>query len=156
MNVTLVDSKKKKLQPGDVLIVAAHQNKVPANEMKAQSKKSDGISPAKLLYTAYVQEMQNPSLIRIQENNTLFVIHPVKERVGVLRMFNGDTLNNLPKNISTFFESAYKVGADILLYPVDSNTSSAFKQAFDMYQNEGKEFSSKTNMIIVVLGKQRS
>jgi hypothetical protein len=95
-------------------------------------------------------------LIRIQENNTLFVIHPVKERVGVLRMFNGDTLNNLPKNIETFFESAYKVGADILLYPVDSNTSSAFKQAFDMYQNEGKEFSSKTDMIIVVLGKQRS
>ena len=126
MNVTLVDSKKKKLQPGDILVVAAHQNKVPANEMKAQSKKSEGISPARLLYTAYVQEIQNPSLIRIQENNTLFVIHPVKDRVGVLRMFNGDTLNNLPSNIATFFESAYKIGADILMYPVDANTSSAF------------------------------
>ena len=156
MNVTLVDSKKKKLQPGDILIIASHQNKVQANEMKAQSKKSEGISPARLLYTAYLQEIQNPALIRIQENNTLFVVYPVQHRVGVLRIFNGDTLNNLSNNIAKFFESAYKVGADILVYPSDSNALSSFKQAFEKYQNEGKEFSSKDNMSIVVLGKPRS
>ena len=154
MNVTLVDSKKKKLQPADILIVAAYQNRVTVNAIKQQNK-TQGVSAERILHTSYLAEIQNKSLIRIQENNTLFVMHPFENRVCVLRMFNGDTLNNLPNNLVMFFDAAYRVGADIIVYKLDSNIENAFKQAFDKYQNENKKFKIEDGKIIIALGKQR-
>jgi hypothetical protein len=154
MNVNLVDSKKKKLQPADILIVAAHQNRAVLETIKKENK-TEGVSAERILHASYVAEIQDKSLIRMQENNTLFVLHPLPERVCVVRMFNGDTLNNLPNNLTMCFEASYKVGADVLIYQVESNVAMAFKQAFDKYQNEDKEIAGEGDRIIIVLGKQR-
>lgn len=159
MKTELVDSKHEKLDPNEILIIAAHQNAEDAKRAKKSSKKSDGISPERLLYTIYVEEVRNPSLVRIQEGNSLYVISPMPNRVGFLRTYNADTPKNYIRNGVEFMQAAYKLGFDFLVMQLHNKTSPMLDASFSRYKNPDKKMSKKAAKGFVVasiaLGKQR-
>lgn len=159
MKTQLVDSKKESLDPNEILIVAAHQNKKQAQEYKKQAKKSDGISAERLLYTIYVKEIQNPSLVRLKEGNTLFCITPLPQRVGVVGVYNGDVDKNIPQNIVETFVAAQKLGFDFLIFAADDIKPSFVDSAFSKYKEKDKKMTKRSQngapLIFVRLCKQR-
>lgn len=159
MQTSLVNSKDKKLSPAEILIIAAHQNKKLANEYKARSKKSDGISAERLLHTIYVKEIQDPSLIRLQEGNTLYSIIPLPHRVGLVSLYNGDVEKNLANNALEVLNAAHKLGFDILVFKNDDVKAPTLDSAFSKYKNPDKKMSKKSEngetVIAIRLGKQR-
>lgn len=159
MKTTPVDSKHEDLDPAEILIIAAHQNKKQAEEYKKRSKKSDGVSAERLLHTIYVEELRNPSLVRLKEGNTLFTITPLPQRVGVVSVYNGDVEKNIPSNIVETFTAAQKLGFDFLIFTPDDIKPSFVDSAFAKYKEKDKKMTKKsqdgTAMIFVRLCKQR-
>lgn len=109
MSVDLIDSKKQQLQPQDILYVAAH-NDEPGLKAVREGLTEKGISPERMLYTIYLQEMQNPSLIRLNEGNTLYVIIPQEGEIGVMTSYNADTEEQFKENTAVTFSAAKKMG----------------------------------------------
>lgn len=109
MNTGLVDSAKQQLQPQDILYVASHNDE---DGLKAVKEKLDtpGVSPERMLYTIYLQEMQNPSLIRLHEGNTLYVIIPQEGEIGVMTSYNADIEEQYKKNTAVTFSAAKNMG----------------------------------------------
>lgn len=159
MKTQVTDSKQEKLDPNEILIIAAHQNKDDAKRLAKQAKKSEGISPERLLYTVYVEEIRNPALVRIQEGNTLFVISPMPERVGFLRVYNADTAKNYINNCVEFASAAYKVGFDVLVAQLHHRSALILDASYSKYKNPDKKLSKKSYKGGVVaawaLGKKR-
>ncbi len=159
MKTQLVDSKKESLDPNEILIIAAHKNKKLAQEYKKQAKKSDGISAERLLYTIYVKEIQNPSLVRLKEGNTLFSIAPMPQRVGVVSIFNGDTEKNLKQNLVETFVAAQRLGFDFLIFSAEEIKSSYLDAAFASYKEKNKKMTKKSYegsaLIFIRLCEQR-
>jgi hypothetical protein len=111
MNIHQVNSKETMLSENDIVIVASHM--ADSSEFKVDAKKH-GVSPERLLYTMYIHEMRNPTLIRIRDGNTLFTIAALKDRYGFVSMYNGDTKKNIATNFNQFLQSAYKIGFNVL------------------------------------------
>lgn len=159
MKTELTDSKTHKLTPQEILIIAAHQNKEDAARASKAAKKKDGISPERLLYTIYVSEIQNPSLIRIQEGNSLYVITPAPHRVGFLRTYNADTPKNYMRNGVEFMKAAYKLGFDVIVMDLHNKTSTMLDASFARYKNPDKKMSKKPHdggvVAALALGKKR-
>lgn len=159
MKTQLVDSKKDKLDPNEILIIAAHQNKKTAELYKKKAKNSDGISAERLLYTVYVKEIQNPSLVRLQEGNTLFSIAPLPHRVGMASVYNGDTENNLKQNMIEVFVAAQKLGFDFLIFSAEEIKSSYLDAAFAGYKEKNKKMTKKSHngsaLVFIRLCEQR-
>lgn len=143
MKTEPTDSKKEKLTPQEILIIASHQNKQDADRIYKEAKKVDGVSKERLLYTIYLSEMQNPSLVRIQEGNTLFVIAPMPHRVGFLRAYNGDTARNYINNCVEFAEAAYKIGFDVLVAQLHERSALVLDASYNKYKNPDKKLSKK-------------
>lgn len=159
MKTTPVDSKNEKLDPNEILIIAAHQNKKLAEEYKKKSKKSDGISAERLLHTVYVHELQNTSLIRLKEGNTLFSITPLPHRVGVVSVYNGDVEKNIPNNVLETFMAAQKLGFDFLIFAAVDIKAAYVDSAFAKYKEKNKKMTKKSHngeaVIFVRLCEQR-
>jgi len=113
--VNFISSAKKKLSPADILYVAAHND--PAGLKAVQKKMKDkGVSPQRILYTVYLGEMQNPSLIRLQENNTLYTIIAMEGEKGIMTSYNADVKPLYLKNCKTAIEAAQKMGFKELMF----------------------------------------
>jgi hypothetical protein len=112
MNIHQVNSKETMLSENDIVIVAAYMTEATP-DVRASAKKH-GLSEERLLYTSYIQEMQNPALIRIRDGNTLFTIAALKDRYGYVAMYNGDIKKNVATNFNQFLQSAHKIGFNIL------------------------------------------
>jgi hypothetical protein len=112
MDIHQVNSKETMLNENDIVIVAAHMSE-PTQEIK-DAAKQHGVSAERLFYTIYLQQMQEPSLIRIREANTLFTITALENRTGFVFMYNGDTKENVANNFLEFLKAAYTMGFNIL------------------------------------------
>jgi hypothetical protein len=113
MNIHQVDSKQTMLNENDIVIVAAYTTDSPPEIQ--QAAKEHGLTPERMVYAIYVQEMQNPSLIRIRNGNTLFTIAALPDRYGFASMYNGDTPDNVADNVSQFAQAAHKMGFNVLI-----------------------------------------
>lgn len=119
MDIHQVNSKETMLNENDIVIVAAYM----ADQSKfAEAAKEHGVSSERLLYTFYINQMQNPALIRIREGNTLFTIIALENRVGYVSMYNGDVQENVAPNLFGFLQAAYKMGFNALCIKVDDDS----------------------------------
>jgi hypothetical protein len=59
-------------------------------------------------------ELRMPNTLFIRQGNTLFVIHKAKPSVGVFRIINADTEQNLLNNCREFIAACYKMGFDTM------------------------------------------
>lgn len=155
MNTDVVDSKQKQLSPNDILIIAAHQDRIGASYFSKIAKNAKGISGPRIQYTAFIENMRDPSLIRIREGNTLFVIHPVKNRIGYVRSYNADTARNYVNNMVEMCKAARIMGFDILLALVHGKVAPVMDAAYRKYKSANTDYVRKDGQVIVVLGSER-
>jgi hypothetical protein len=109
-----VSSKEHMLNPTDIFVVAAHEDKVGQKAATPAAKKAH-ITPERMLYSIMIKMYSHEGLIRIRAGNTLFTIAAVEGRVGYVRSYNGDTVENYIENMHQFLESARKIGFDTLV-----------------------------------------
>ena len=155
MNTDVVDSKQKQLSPNDILIIAAHQDRIGASYFSKIAKNAKGISGPRIQYTEFIESMRDPSLIRIREGNTLFVIHPVKNRIGYVRSYNADTARNYVSNMVEMCKAARIMGFDILLALVHGKVAPVMDAAYRKYKSANTDYARKNGQVIVVLGSER-
>lgn len=108
-----VSSKEHMLNPTDIFVVAANEDKGSQKAIAPAAKKAH-VSVERMLYSAMIQQYSGPSLIRIRAGNTLFTIAAFEGRVGWVRSYNGDTAENFVNNMHEFMLSARKLGFDFL------------------------------------------
>ena len=134
------------LNESDIVIVAAHM--ADPSEVKKEANKL-GVSSERLLYTIYVQEMQNPALIRIRDGNTLFTIAALPERYGYVSMYNGDIDKNVATNFSQFLQAAYKMGFNVLFVKCgDDSLNKSAKEVLSIVKNAEFAFDDKKGLLI--------
>jgi hypothetical protein len=119
-NIRLVNSKEHELSAKDIFIVAAHEQSYLYDKLKPAAKKA-GVTPERLLYTIMIKLYSDPRLIRLRNGNTFFTIAALKNRVGYVSVYNGDSAPNLINNMYEFFNSARKLGFDVLIAKTDNN-----------------------------------
>ena len=152
-----VDSKKHMLNPTDIFLVAAHEDKY-GQKIIADGAKKAHVSPERMLYTTMIKLYSNKGLIRIREGNTLFTIAAFEGRVGVVQSYNADTAKNYIENMHQFMLAARKLGFDFLVaFPHTPEVVTLLKLAAKkMKDPEVKTHFDKDNSVFTVLtGKQR-
>jgi len=148
MNIHQVNSKETMLNENDIVIVSAYMTDTPPKIKNAAKK--NGLSTERLVYTIYLQQMQNPSLIRIREGNTLFTIAALPERYGYVSIYNGDTNNSISTNISNFTQSAYKIGFNILMLKgMDESLKDNIKAIQGAIQNAKVSYDKSNDLLYV-------
>jgi hypothetical protein len=148
MNIHQVDNKEAMLNENDIVIVAAHMTD-PTPEVEEAAKKH-GVSAERLLYTAYINEMQNPALIRIRDGNTLFTIAALPERYGFVSMYNGDTENNVATNFAQFTQAAYKMGFNVLIVKcADESLNNAAEEVQSLVQDAELAYDEENDLLYV-------
>ena len=115
-----VSSKEHMLNPTDIFVVAAYEDKAGQKAVEEGAKKAH-VSTERMLYSMMIQMYSQPSLIRIRSGNTLFTIAAFEGRVGYVQAYNGDTAENYIENMHQFLESARKIGFDTLVTKTHSN-----------------------------------
>ena len=153
-----VDSKQHMLNPTDIFLVAAHEDKNGQKTFAEAAKKSH-VSPERILYSALIQEYSLKALIRIREGNTLYTIAAVGDRVGLVRIYDGDTDTNYTENISQFILASKKIGFDYLtILPTEPKSITSLKLFAEKAKLEGvKTHFDKDNTVFTInTGRQRS
>ena len=97
----LVDSKKKLLDPPEIILEATKQTK---------SK----YSPDQVL-AAVTAEAHESGAILMRQGNTLFIVHPGKDRTALFRALNADTANNYLNNSVDYAKAMYMAGFDVMV-----------------------------------------
>jgi len=109
-----VSSKEHMLNPTDIFVVAAHEDKYSQKIFEKAAKKAH-VSNERMLYSVLIKEYSHKGLIRIRDGNTLFTIAALEGRVGFVRSYNGDTASNYIENMHQFMAAARKMGFDFLI-----------------------------------------
>jgi len=152
-----VDSKQHMLNPADIFIVAAHEDKY-GQKMLVDAAKKAHVSTERMLYATMIKLYSNKGLIRIREGNTLFTIAAFEGRVGVIQSYNADTAKNYIENMQQFMLAARKIGFDFLLiFPHTPEIIRLLKLfAKKIKDPEVKTHFGKDDSVFTVLtGKQR-
>jgi hypothetical protein len=146
-----VDSKQHMLNPTDIFLVAAHENKSGQKMIAAAAKKAH-VSPERMFYTVLIQEYSLKALIRIREGNTLYTIAAVGERVGFVKIYDGDIAKNYTANISQFILASKKIGFDYLtILPNELKSVTALKLFAKEVNLEGvKTHFDKDNTVFTI------
>lgn len=135
------------LSENDIVIVAAHMAETTP-EFNAEAKKH-GITGERLLYTMYINEMQNPTLIRIRDGNTLFTIAALKNRYGYVSMYNGDTDNNVAANVIQFMQASHTMGFNVLFFKCnDESLGNAAGDIQSQFTDAEFAYDDKDNLLI--------
>ena len=105
----MVDSKKTKLQPVQIMEIAIKNTNVDR--------------PMKQAKDMLTIEFNMPGTWKMQEGNTIFVCHKSKHPgYGYFRALNADTPRNYIQNSKVFMRAAYKVGFDVLVTQFEDPT----------------------------------
>jgi hypothetical protein len=104
----LVDSKKKMLDPSEIILEATKQTK---------SK----YSPDQVL-AGVTAEAHSAGAILMRQGNTLFIVHPGKNRTAVFRALNADTAQNYLENSVTYAKALYMAGFDVMVTEFEDST----------------------------------
>lgn len=148
MDIHQVNSKDTMLSESDIVLVAAHMTD-PTPEIN-DSAKEHGVTAERLLYTIYVQQMQNPALIRIRDGNTLFTITALENRVGYVFMYNGDVQENVATNFDQFLQAAYKMGFNVLVVnSVDDALNKSAEEVESSTQDAEFSYDQENNLVYV-------
>jgi len=97
----LVDSKKKMLEPPEIILEAVKQTK---------SK----YSPDQVL-AAVTAEAHEAGAILMRQGNSLFIVHPAKDRTVLFRALNADTAQNYLDNSVKYAKALYMAGYDVMV-----------------------------------------
>lgn len=152
-----VSSKEHMLNPTDIFVVAAHEDKVGQKSVQQSAKKA-GITPERMVYAIMLQMYGDKGLIRIRAGNTLFTILAAEGRVGYVRAYNGDTVENYIDNMHQFLESARALGFDTLVAKTHSTEIvRVLKLAVRKLKNPGVKthFDSANGVFAVSTGEKR-
>jgi hypothetical protein len=98
----LVDSKKRMLDPQEIILEASRQIK---------SKK---YSPDQIL-AGLITEANSPDTILMRQGNTLYIIHKGKDRTALYRALNADTADNFLENGVMYAKAMYMAGFDVMV-----------------------------------------
>ena len=104
----LVDSKKKMLDPSEIILEATKQTK---------SK----YSPDQVL-AAVTAEAHDAGAILMRQGNSLFIVHPGKNRTAVFRALNADTAQNYLENSVQYAKALYMAGFDVMVTEFEDPT----------------------------------
>ncbi len=104
----LVDSKKKMLDPSEIILEAVKQTK---------SK----YSPDQVL-AAVTAEAHDAGAILMRQGNSLFIVHPGNNRTAVFRALNADTANNYLHNSVLYAKALYMAGFDVMVTEFEDPT----------------------------------
>ena len=104
----LVDSKKKMLDPSEIILEAVKQTK---------SK----YSPDQVL-AAVTAEAHDAGAILMRQGNSLFIVHPGKNRTAVFRALNADTANHSLHNSVLYAKALYMAGFDVMVTEFEDPT----------------------------------
>ena len=99
----IVDSRKTKDNPIDIIRTAAEQTKSTHTPNQ--------------VVAAALAEMHSPQAITLREGNTIFIIHylPDQRDHGLFQVFNGDTAANYVNNVHEFLKAAGLMGMRVLV-----------------------------------------
>ena len=98
----LVDSKKRMLDPQEIILEASRQIK---------SKK---YSPDQIL-AGLITEANAPDTILMRQGNTLYIIHKGENRTALYRALNADTADNFLENGVMYAKAMYMAGFDVMV-----------------------------------------
>lgn len=156
MNIHPVSSKKTMLNPQDIFLVAAHEDKIKPKGFDEAVQKS-GMSAERLKYTLFIKAYSDPRLLRMRAGNTLFTIAAFPNRVGFVRAYNADTAENFVENLAEFFNAARNMGFDKLCSQPNETATKAIKLAMKKYKKPESDakFDSKVNLFVVTTGEAR-
>lgn len=152
-----VSSQEHMLNPPDIFIVAAYEDKVGQSKLAPAAKKAD-VTPERMLYSSMIQEYSDERLIRIRAGNTLFTIAAFEGRVGWVRFYNGDVHEILINNLNEFFESARKIGFDgMFFYEPSPETLKVLKEFVNTIEDPKVQsnYNSKDKVFAIVTGDNR-
>ena len=127
----LVDSKKKMLNPQEILLEATRQIK---------SKK---YSPDQVL-AALIAESKEKDTILMREGNTLFIVHNGKNRTALYRALNADTAQNYLHNSVQYAKALYMAGFDVMVTEFEDPT---LLNIFKFVQKHRAEINPDVNML---------
>jgi hypothetical protein len=152
-----VSSKEHMLKPTDIFVVAAHEYKLGIEHAKEAAKKAH-VTPERMSYAIMINEYSDPRLIRIRSGNTLFTIAAMEGRVGYVRGYNGDTIENYINNMVECFDCARKMGFDYLMCHTTEDVVRALKLALRKSKHKGikSHFDSAQKMFFISTGEERS
>lgn len=154
MDIHQVNSQETMLSESDIVLVAAHMTD-PSQEI-AESAKENGVTPERMLYTMYIQQMQDPALIRIRNGNTLYTIAALEGRVGFVFMYNGDVQENVTQNFMEFIQAAYKMGFNILaINCVDNSLNENAKEIESSVQDAKLSYDAEDDLLYVEFSQPR-
>lgn len=148
MDIHQVNSQEAMLNESDIVLVAAHMTD-PTQEINEAAKKN-GVTAERMLYTIYIQQMQDPALIRIRNGNTLFTIAALEGRVGFVFVYNGDAQENVAQNFMEFIQAAYKMGFNILVVNcADDSLNNSAKEIESSVQNAKLMYDAENDLLYV-------
>jgi hypothetical protein len=98
----LVDSKKRMLDPQEIILEASRQIK---------SKK---YSPDQIL-AGLISEANEPDTILMRQGNTLYIVHKGQNRTALYRALNADTADNFLENGVMYAKAMYMAGFDVMV-----------------------------------------
>lgn len=98
---SLVDSHKRKLDVGEIVVIACYKTKAEV--------------PPNVAAMSILMELQQPGTIKEQFGNTLFIAHPSKEPGKfIFRALNADTVENYLESAKKFIYLMKQQGATTL------------------------------------------
>jgi hypothetical protein len=152
-----VSSKEHMLNPTDIFVVAAHEDKQLQQKVAASAKKIRATTE-RMAYAVLIQEYSAKSLVRVRSGNTLFTIAAFEGRVGWVRSYNGDTKDNFINNIAEFWGAARKLGFDMLF--MMAKTPEMVKILKSAAQESGNpeiktKYDSKRGAFAIITGEKR-
>jgi hypothetical protein len=155
MKVHVVDYKEQELNPKDILLVAAFEDKNALQMFKEPAKKV-GMSPERFAFTVNVKEYSNPKLVRVRAGNTLFTIATFYPRVGYVKGYNADVAENYVNNIIEFVRAAREMGYDHLITHLSKEAWRAAKMALKRSRmNVETKFDSAQGLAAIKTGPER-
>lgn len=98
-------------------MVDSTQQKLPSDEIvKIAAENTRSQYPFKQVYLFFVSELGMEGAKGYRFGNTIFIVHPNKERpdVGIFRALNADTAENFVENGKQFIDQAYEDGFKVL------------------------------------------
>ena len=121
----MVDSKQRQLTSEQIIEVAAANTKVGR--------------PMKQVKDMLTVEFSMPSVWKMRQGNTIFVVHKTKyPGAGFFRALNADTARNFVDNGRVFCQAAYKVGfGNVVTQFSDASLLGIFKVISRNPVNEG-------------------
>jgi hypothetical protein len=106
------------------MVVDSNQQKLPSTEIiKIAAENTKSKRPLNQVYEMLKIEFSQPKVWKMQQGNTIFVIHRTKQPGhGFFRALNADSPRMFLENSKVFMKAAYDVGFDVIVTQFEDPT----------------------------------